>query len=123
LLDTFNKDSEDKGGKWGGYTLTRLPSGTVYSVDSYGLYQWNGDQWVGRYDNINATTAIFGTADNNLFLTGDHGLLVHYNGVNWFTYANLAQQNVIYSGGWADENQAFVLGWVDGWKTILLRGR
>jgi hypothetical protein len=123
LLDTFNRNSEEQGGKWGGYTLTVLPSGTMYSVDSYGVCQWTGDQWVGRYANINTTTAIFGTGDDNLFLTGGRGLLAHYNGLNWFTYTNLAQQNVIYSSGWADEKQAFVLGWVDGWKTIVLRGR
>ncbi len=123
LVDTFVREPWEELGKWGTEKLTVLPSGTMYSVDMYGVFQWNGERWINRYQYLYTTTAVFGTGDDNLFVTGGHGLLAHYDGVNWFEYTHLAQQNVKYAGGWADENQAFVLGWVDGWKTIVLRGR
>jgi hypothetical protein len=124
LLDTFVRSGGDRSGKWGGGgRLAVLPSGTMYSVDSYGVFQWNGTQWIRRYDNVSNTAGVFGTGDNNLFVTGAYGLLVHYNGVDWFQYTNLTQQNTHYAVGWADEKQAFVLGWVDGEKTVVLRGR
>jgi len=123
LIDTFVRESGEQEGKWGGNgRLIVLPSGTMYSVDSYGVFQWIGTRWIKRYDNINGTTSVFGTADDNLFVTGVHGLLVHYNGVDWFQYRNLEWNNVHYISGWTDGNQAFVFGWVEG-KTIVLRGR
>ncbi len=123
LLDTFVRQGGERTGKWGGYRLSVLPMGTMYSVDSYGVFQWNGAQWIRRYSHISNTSSVFGTGDDNLFVTGANGLLVHYNGADWFEYLDLVRQNVGYTGGWADERQAFVLGWVDGWKTVVLRGR
>jgi len=123
LHDTFVRNEGERNGKWGAYRLAVLPTGTVYSVDSYGLFQWNGTQWIKRYSNIKNTAAVFGTADNNLFVAGAFGLLVHYNGTDWFEYRDLVRQNTHYAVGWVDEKQAFVLGWVDGEKTVVLRGR
>jgi len=123
LVDTFTRSGGERGGKWGGYRLAVLPTGTMYSVDSYGVFQWNGTQWINRYSHINNTTSVFGTSDNNLFITGVNGLLVHYNGLGWFEYSNLVRQNTGYMAGWSDEKQAFVLGWLDGEKTVVLRGR
>ncbi len=124
LLDTFARRGGERDGKWGGGgRLTVLPSGTMYSVDSYGVFQWNGAQWTRLYSHINNTSQIFGTSDANFFVTGAFGLLLHYDGSDWFQYADLVRQNVLYTGGWADQKQAFVLGWVDGWKTVVLRGR
>jgi hypothetical protein len=124
LVDTFVRNDSERVGKWGGGgRLTVLPSGTMYSVDSYGVFQWSGTQWIRRYDNVNNTSQIFGTSDNNFFVTGTYGLLVHYNGADWFQYSDLARQNALYTGGWADETQVFVLGWVDGEKTVVLRGK
>jgi hypothetical protein len=123
LLDTFVRTSGDRSGKWGSYRLFVLPSGSMYSVDSYGVFHWNGLQWIRRYDNVNNTTSVFGTADDNVFVTGAYGLLVQYNGSDWFQYSDLVRQNAGYTCGWADDKQAFVLGWVGGEKTVVLRGR
>jgi hypothetical protein len=123
LHDTFVRNEGERDGKWGAFRLAVLPTGTVYSVDSYGLFQWNGTQWIRRYGNIKNTAAVFGTDDHNLFVAGAFGLLVHYNGGDWFEYSALVRQNTHYAGGWVDENQAFVLGWADGEKTVVLRGR
>jgi hypothetical protein len=48
---------------------------------------------------------------------------MHYNGSDWYEYTYLAQPNVIYSGGWADEKQVFVLGWIDGENSLVLHGK
>lgn len=123
LHDTFVRNEGERGGTWGGAKLIVLPSGTLCSVDSYGVFQWNGSQWVKRYSNIKNTVAVFGTGVDNLFVAGAFGLLAHYNGTDWVEYADLARQNTHYVGGWADQTQAFVLGWLEGEKTVLLRGR
>ncbi len=122
LHDTFVRSEGDRGGKWGAFRLAVLPTGTVYSVDSYGLFQWNGTQWIKRYSNIKNTAAVFGTDDNNLFVAGAIGLLVHYNGTDWFEYSALVRQNTHYAGGWVDENQAFVLGWLTVRKQLFCEG-
>lgn len=123
LDDTFVRNEGERGGKWGGYRIAVLPTGTIYSVDSYGLFQWNGTQWVRRYSHINYTACVFGTSDNNLFVGGAFGLLVHYNGTDWYEYRNLVSQNTHYVAGWVDQTQAFVFGLVDNEKTVVLRGR
>ena len=123
LRDTFVRNDGEREGRWGGYRLAVLPAGTVYSVGSYGMFQWNETQWIKRYSHINNTAAVFGSDDNNLFVAGSFGLVAHYNGSDWFEYSELVSQNTHYAGGWADETQAFVFGWVAGEKTVVLRGR
>jgi len=61
LVDTFVREPWEQLGKWGTQTLTVLPSGTMYSVDMYGVFQWNGERWIGRYQYLYGTTAVFGT--------------------------------------------------------------
>lgn len=123
LHDTFVRNEGERDGKWGASKLVVLPGGLLYSVDSYGLFQWNGTQWLRRYSHINNTATVFGTGMNNLFVGGAFGLFAHYNGTDWYEYSNLVRHNTHYVGGWVNETQAFILGWVDGEKTVVLRGR
>lgn len=103
--------------------MSVLTSGSAYSVDTYGVFQWIGGSWISRLQTVKNTESVFGTGDDNLFVTGVHGLLMHYNGSDWYEYTYLAQPNVIYSGGWADEKQVFVLGWIDGENSLVLHGK
>ena len=121
--DTFERDLGDYGGKWGGAFLSVLSSGSMYSVDNYGVFQWIGGRWIVRYRTTKNTESVFGTRDDNLFVTGSNGLVAQYNGTDWYEYSGLAQPNVVYSGGWANEGQVILLGWVSGLRTIVLRGR
>lgn len=123
LHDTFVRYDGEREGKWGGYRLTVLPSGALYSVGSYGVFRWNGAQWVNRYSNSKNTAAVFGTNDNNLFVAGSFGLLSHYNGSDWFEYPELENQNTHNTGVWANNTQVFVFGWVDSEKTVVLTGK
>jgi hypothetical protein len=125
LLDTFVRGLGGGPGKWGGELLSVLPSGAMYSIDGYGVFRWDGAQWVKRYEHSSLLEGVFGTDDNNLFVVGQHGLLANWNGNDWFVYAGMyqPQNDIIFSGGWADEHQAIVLGWVDGISTFVLRGR
>lgn len=122
LIDTFARNQGERSGKWGGTKLVVLPSGTMYSIDYYGVFRWDGTAWIKVYDNIKNLYGVFGTKDNDLFVTGDHGLLVYYDGSTWFEYPPLVQ-GVIYAGGWADNKQCFVAGWINGIDTIILWGK
>jgi hypothetical protein len=123
LSDTFEINSGQYSSKWGGTYLVILPSGQTYSTDYYGVFQWTDGGWKSLYESAKNVQTVFGTRPDNLFMTGGHGFLAHYNGGDWYEYTYLSQPNAIYAGGWADDNEAFVLGWVDGEKTVVLRGR
>lgn len=123
LADMFEITSAGSNIKWGGASLFILTSGSAYSADKYGVFQWKGERWIPRYQTAKSTQGVFGTADDNLFVTGERGMLVRWNGADWYEYTHLAQSDAIYAGGWADEQQVFVLGWVDGWETVVLHGR
>jgi hypothetical protein len=123
VADSFVVPGGLPGGKWGSEKLVVLPTGSVYSLDRWGLFRWDGTTWIRRYGDMNILVGVFGTDDDNLFLGGYHGFLAHYNGRDWYQFANLARENVVYAGGWADDWQAHCVGWIDGMMTEELWGK
>jgi hypothetical protein len=56
-----------------------------------GVYSNNGTGWT--YVPVVSTAytnCIRGTAENNIFVAGDYGLVAHFNGVTWKVYSELA---------------------------------
>jgi hypothetical protein len=58
---------------------------------------------------------------NNIFIVGDYGLLLHYNGSTWKSYNDYLWTGMIYHGLAVRGNKFAIAGEQDG-KAILITG-
>jgi len=95
------------------------PSQQLYG-SGIGILRWTASGWTTIHNN-NPTYIylnIFGTADDNIFVTGDGGKFEHYNGVDWYQYPTMSNPSNSYMGGWTDGKEVFVISFAAGVSTI-----
>ena len=123
IAGSYSFHSGQTGDRFGLYGLWLSPNGALYSFDS-GVFRWTGSGWINVYQTSSALRRIAGVDDNNFFVVGDFGKVIHYNGVDWYEFFSLKNQNVVYSSAWTDGREVFVVGYLNnGSKTILLHGK
>jgi hypothetical protein len=100
------------------------PSGTLFGTFyGYGLYIWDAQStWKAIYTEANASLSVYGSSENNIFVTGQHGGLYHYNGSDWFKYKDLQSATISFEGVWTDGKEVFVIG-DDGFKSYIYHGK
>jgi hypothetical protein len=110
--------------KWGHGDLWLSPSGTLYSCGR-GVHRWDGARWEMLFDHPNFLARMIGTSDDNIFVVGHFGTVLHYNGRDWFQYRQFEDPNNVFWGVWADQREVFVVGFTAEYpqKTLILRGR
>lgn len=127
LIDTFVNQPGMHQDKWGEDELWASPWGKLYSVGSKGVYRLDGSSWTKILTTNEYCTKIFGTSENNIFVTAYRSILFHYDGVDWYQYENLKFPTVGFSSGWTDGKDIFIVGSTYGGiypeKTIILRGK
>ena len=125
VIDTFINQPGMNQNKWGDNELWASPWGTLYSVGA-GVFQWNGSSWTKIFSTDEPCTEIFGSSENNIFVTGFRSILFHYNGTDWYQYENVRFPNVGYSGIWTNGKEVFLLAHTLGGfpqKTLILNGK
>jgi hypothetical protein len=95
--------------KWGYSGLWVSPSGRVYSVGG-GVFQLLGNNWERMIDSQKALLRISGTSDNNIFVVGSFGTVLHYNGVDWFQFMEIRYVDVNYWGIWTNGKEVMIVG-------------
>ncbi len=74
------------------------------------IYHWNNNLWVddGRY--FYTVEKIRSNNTNNIVAVGHHGLIMHYNGIDWNVYNQfLVSEKALYSV-FVTENKVFTVG-------------
>jgi len=67
----------------------------------------------------------FGTQNNNIFMVGHFGLIIHFSGRSWWRYDQIFRkpgEDVLF-GVWCDTRSAFVVGRTNGARAIVFRGK
>ena len=108
-----------------GTRLWTSPEGNLYS-GSDGLFKWNGSSWDNIYYSSIALPCLFGTSEQNIFVVGNYGIVLHYNGSDWYQFQQLKDENIVYTGVWTDGKEAFICGYnTDSYpmKTIVWHGK
>lgn len=95
--------------------------GSMYSV-GYGLWKYTGSSWLQIIPSQLLWVGIAGTDQKNLLVCGMLGQVQHFNGSDWYQYAQLESFEYAYSGIWTDGTSVFVVGY-NGYKTIVSRGK
>ena len=110
--------------KWGYRDLWFSPTGNLYSA-GHGVFLWNGMDWERIFDRETGLTSIYGTHDSNIFVVGNFGKVYHFNGIEWYSFDEFRDDNVLYTDVWTDGESVFVVGYTLSYpmKTIVLRGK
>jgi hypothetical protein len=126
LYDRLSTIQEEPRGKTTAVWMT--DSENVYIASSSGIYKGSRLSW----QKLNALTeniyveTIRGSSWRNVFIAGDFGLLVHWDGYSWYRY----NQFYRYSEGrgdilkdlWAYKKNIFVVGRSETARAIVYRG-
>jgi hypothetical protein len=114
------------GGEWkieipGGAIITSIwmSSGDKLYAEASPLFYYNGSggwTYVFEYGR-----GVHGPADNDLITFDDK--VYYWDGKNGALIDTLTQPNVFYKCLWYDGKEAFVVGTIDNWKTIVFHGR
>jgi hypothetical protein len=110
--------------KWGYADLWTSPSGKLYSCGG-GVHEWNGASWARLFDHPNFLSRITGTSDDNIFVVGHLGTVLHFNGQDWYQYEQFADPNNVLSSVWTDGKEVIIVGETASFpqKTIIFRGK
>ncbi len=101
------------------------PEGNLYSTGD-GVFKWNGSSWDNVYFSSIALPGIYGTSEQNIFVVGNYGIALHFNGSDWYQFPQLKNENIKYTGVWTDGKVAFICGFTTNdfpMKTIVWHGK
>jgi hypothetical protein len=105
-----------------GFTdLWMSPSGNLYACDGW-VYVRKGGAWQKTATASLGAYKMAGVSENNLIAVGSQGKAFHYNGVDWYQYADLVSTSIDFRGAWTDGNEVFIIG-NDGWRSYIYHGK
>ncbi|MBN2571859.1 MAG: hypothetical protein JXA68_06995 [Ignavibacteriales bacterium] len=111
ILDSMVTEPGSISSVWG------TSSENVYFTSSFGFYQGSkGNGWSYSYipDDHTAQNALRGNSNYNIFICGDYGLVLHYNGKTWYRYDEIFSKKYPYgpilNGIMVFEDKVFIVG-------------
>ncbi len=125
IIDSFYDIRGSGLHQWGVTGIWFSPTQQLYSC-GLGVYKYNDSKWNKLISSNTFLSSIYGTSDRNIFVCGQYGKIIHYNGIDWYLYEELQFSNVWFSDIWTDGNEVFIVGSTfDGNKyiTIILHGK
>jgi hypothetical protein len=125
VVDSAVMEYDNNELKWGYKSLWASPGGNLYSA-GFGVFIWQNNKWIKILDTWpEPMYKIYGTADNNIFVVGEHGYVYHYNGNDWYQFKQFYDTKVGYRGIWTDGKEVFITGYTyeSPNKTVVLRGK
>lgn len=108
---------------FGSSDLLVIGANSVFSV-GYGVFKFTGSTWEKIYSVGSSSGPLSGIAASsasNIFVVGQ-GIILEYNGVDWYRYSQFTDQNTVYYKAWTDGHEVFVIGQTSG-KTVVLHGK
>jgi len=70
----------------------------LYTV-GLGVFKYNNGTWERVFDNGSVISGIAASSPNNIFAFG-RGIVLNYNGKDWYRYTQFMDQNVVYYRAW-----------------------
>ncbi|MEW6196957.1 MAG: hypothetical protein AB1521_17560 [Bacteroidota bacterium] len=108
-VDSFTIDSQNSQWKWGANHLYNTSFGKLYAV-GFGIYERDGSNWITILPQEFASFRGFrDKGSSNMIACGDGGSAYHYDGNNWQEINALHGKDLLYTGVWMEENEAFVI--------------
>ena len=103
-----------------GHFLWGLDFDHFFSVGGRGLYEYIDSKWVNIFP-ISSLNCIYGSHSNDIFIGGYRNKIHHFNGENWYHFAEFDNENQEVDGIWCNSSSVFiVIG--DLLNTYILKG-
>lgn len=92
-----------------GITIWGSPEGNLYGGDHI-ITKYNGSSWTNISHSDKPIIAIYGTSDNNIFVS-ENKVVYHYNGTDWEDITGKLSDNrtSLYGGIWTDGTEVFII--------------
>ncbi len=95
--------------------------GKLYSAKR-GAFKYEHGKWIKIHSDL-LISRIFGTSENNIFATGNHGTIYHFNGDDWQKLKPVnGLENCFIQGTWSDCKEVFFLA-MDGKNSYIIHGQ
>jgi hypothetical protein len=107
--------------KWGYADLWLSPKGKLYSCGG-GVYEWDGNSWRQIIYSTIWLAKMFGTSEKNIFIAGHLGVVMHYNGSDWYRFTEIDYGRSYFSGV-VVTNEVFLISRVNEYDTAIVRGK
>jgi hypothetical protein len=108
---------------WGYGRIWASPWGKIYSVGG-GVFRLDADSWTLIRDSPSVLRSMFGVESQSVFVVGDFGNLLHFNGADWYQFPQFIRTDLVLFDVWTDGTEVFVVGTeADGTKTYILHGK
>lgn len=109
--------------KFGISSILAIPPDILYSV-GFGIFKYQSGSWNKVFDVGNIISGICASSSDNIFAVGQ-GIVLNYNGKDWYRYNQFTDQNVIYYRAWTNGEEVFIEGPTLTYpmKTIILHGK
>jgi hypothetical protein len=106
--------------RFGIYALCNI-AGTLYSA-GLGVFRRNGSSWEKAFESYETVIGLYGTRKEHIFAVGTTSSVFHFNGTDWYRYAQLNVAWVLCTAVWCTEDEVFVVG-SDGNRTFIYHGQ
>ena len=107
--------------KWGYADLWLSPKGKLYSCGG-GVYEWDGKSWRQILVHPIWLAKMFGTGEKNIFIAGHLGVVLHYNGSDWYQFSELDFAKAYWSGA-VIGNEVFLVSMIGEYDTAIIKGK
>jgi hypothetical protein len=111
---------------WGFDKMVRGKNGKLYSMGPNNIFVWEDNRWKELTTPYNRGAGLYVYNDNYMlsFLTG----IDYYDGNKWqgLEKINIAYKNVLFTDGWTDGKELFIVGYFVSdfpQKTLILHGK
>jgi hypothetical protein len=123
ILDTVNNKRHKVTSLWGS------SNESLYFSATYGFQHGSketGWSTISIPDDNTSIRKLRGSGNNNIFITGPFGLVIHYNGVTWHRYDEIFSKTNPYGptlvGIMPFEDMVFIVGTNDDAKAVVYKG-
>jgi len=94
---------------WGNSSGQMFTLGKYDYSDGKNIFHYDGNQWTETFNSDTRLNAIWGSSENDVFVVGDDGVILHYDGQFWRNMGS-GITNDLHAIWGSSENDVFVVG-------------
>lgn len=122
-IDKFNIPEQNS--KFGN-RLQVVTSKKLLSYGTGGVYSWENEGWAQLLSTDYSINNVYAQNENNIIAVGSSDTRYHYNGSNWQELDKIEPMDLLYTGTWFNDEEAFIIGFKqigNKYKTLVLHGK
>ncbi len=103
----YNDDYILLGYTFGNTAMWGINESKIYSA-GYGLYEYDGKKWLYQARDDYSLLDIKGTSSDNIYAVGYHGIIIHFDGIQWTSLRDFHEYTVSFYSVMPFEDEIFI---------------